>query len=120
MVDSRILINRISEAVRTLGSASGNRVLTFWANRRAGKTTFLNRVYAFYANSSTVPLGPWDASSIAPEILMQEILNAVGNVSSENRKIVLIDNLNELLRLIVAVSYSLISEPDNLSIAQKR
>ena len=114
--DSRILIDRISEAVRTLGSASGNRVLTFWANRGAGKTTFLNRVYAFYANSSIVPLGPWDASSIAPETLMQEILNAVGNVSSENRKIVLIDNLDELLR--VSRSGELFSKFENQIIYQ--
>ncbi|MGB9873030.1 MAG: hypothetical protein ACPLYD_15405, partial [Anaerolineae bacterium] len=111
-------------------SAGGPALLIFWAGRGGGKTSFLRFLRETYINAhDTTLLGPWDFSSSLPEALGPEILTAVKEAPASNRKLVLLDNLDELLRINNSEPFStfehrvlqeLIGRGDTLIIATSR
>ena len=87
----------VKESITRLSTLEGPSVLTFWAGPGGGKTTFLNVVRDKYARDALLVSGPWDFRSSPPEVLASQVLTAVRDAPNESKKLVLLDNLDELL-----------------------
>ena len=88
----------IQNALGCLLAPENPRLFTFWAGRGGGKTTFLSFLREMFTNANDVLLlGPWDFRSSLPETLASQVLASVQEAPAGARKIVLLDNLDELL-----------------------
>jgi hypothetical protein len=74
------------------------RLLNFWTYRGGGKTTFLDNLKMMLALPDIMMVGLWDVAASPVEEIMQGILHAV-NASFHTWKVVLLDNLDHLLRI---------------------
>jgi len=94
----RELLHVVQQALERLSGGTGPALLTFWASRGGGKTTFLTMVRDT-CNSvmDVIPLGPWDASPISSDHFAREVLAAVEAAPENKKKVVLLDNLDTLL-----------------------
>jgi hypothetical protein len=87
----------VGESITCLSTPDEPSILTFWAGPGGGKTTFLNIVRDKYAGDTLLLSGPWDFRSSPPEVLASQVLTAVRDAPDESKKLVLLDNLDELL-----------------------
>ena len=93
-----ILIKIILTALIHL-SETGSQVYTFWSGRGGGKSTFLDLVGQ---KLSIIPdihlLGKWDIRRVTFDQLSIEVLSALENAPKKQKKVVLLDDLDSLLR----------------------
>ena len=92
------LIALCAKALDALPDNSEPALLTFWTFRGGGKTTFLHSLSTALAAPEVAVVGLWDAAAIKLDRMIQEILQAV-EASSGVKKVILLDNLDALLRL---------------------
>lgn len=91
------MLSIIQSALQQL--SKGNPVLLlFWAGRGGGKTTFLEFLKRSLQANDIVLLGPWDCRSPLSGDLATQILTAIERVPRDARKLLLLDNIDELLR----------------------
>jgi hypothetical protein len=91
------LIEICIKALAALPEDSAPALLNFWTYRGGGKTTFLRLAGKALSTSEVDSLGPWNVLGATTENLVTEILQAV-NRSTKMKKVVLLDNLDALLR----------------------
>ena len=91
------LIKLCSQSLNGLSDESAPALLNFWTYRGGGKTTFLHHVAKALSAPEVEIIGPWDVLGSKFEDLMSEILMAVSE-SSKAKKVVLLDNIDVLLR----------------------
>lgn len=84
--------------LRMLPEHIETRLLNFWTYRGGGKTTFLHRLKTALAAPEVAIVGLWDAAALEIDQIIYEILHAV-EASSHAKKVVLLDNLDHLLRM---------------------
>ncbi len=95
------LVYTVQESLMRLHKEDALAVLDFWAPRGGGKTTFLSLLCTAWADllSEVVLLGPWDARAMPPSQMAHDILVAIDKAPIEKRKLVLVDNLDNLLKI---------------------
>jgi hypothetical protein len=91
------ILAMVEESITRLSTPDGPSILTFWAGPGGGKTTFLNMVRNKYAGDTLLVSGPWDFRSSPPEALASQVLTSVQEAPAGASKLVLLDNLDELL-----------------------
>ena len=92
------LLGEVIKAQEKLNSRDGILLLTFRGSKGCGRTTFLNVVKEKFSNSDEVGIaGFWDASDSKASDLSRSISDAIDNQDSKH-KLVLIDNLDALLK----------------------
>ena len=92
------LLDVVNKAQQNLASQDNALLLTFWGSKGCGRTTFLNVVKEKFSMNSKVGIaGFWDASRNQASDLSSAILKAVNNQDAK-QKLVLIDNLDALLK----------------------
>jgi len=93
------LFKKIISALKKIkGSADTPLLIIFWGSRGSGKTTFLNTVKEkLSANSDIEILGFWNAGDFTASTLSNSIKESIGEKSSKT-KLILIDNLDSLLK----------------------
>lgn len=91
------LINICLAVLRSLPGRVETQLLNFWTYRGGGKTTFLHNLKTALAVPDVTVIGLWDAAVFQVEEIIQEVLHAV-DASSHTWKVVLLDNLDHLLR----------------------
>lgn len=99
--DGQMWIELMEICVRALAKLPGSgetRLLNFWTYRGGGKTTFLHGLMTALAAPDVAIAGLWDAATLEIERSIQEILHVVETLS-EAKKVVLLDNLDHLLRV---------------------
>ena len=93
------LLSIVEKALARLSEPDGPALLTFWAGCGGGKTTLLRLLRELYSNEGdATPLGPWDARSLSHDVPAQEVLAVIEGAPPEKKKLVLLDDLDELLR----------------------
>lgn len=93
------LLSKVQDALEQLAKGDRSVLLVLWAGRGGGKTTVLNLLRERYATAKDISLlGPWDARSYSFQVLASQVLSALESSPAESRKLILLDNLDELLR----------------------
>jgi len=88
-----LCLNMLAQSIQT----AEIRLLNFWTYRGGGKTTFLHRLKAVLDIPNVALAGLWDVAVSNIENIIPEILHAV-EISSQEKKVVLLDNIDHLLR----------------------
>ncbi len=92
------LIKLCLDVLARLTQTAEIRLLDFWTYRGGGKTTFLHRLKAALDRPDVAVIGLWDVAVSEMEYLIREILQAL-EISPLQKKVVLLDNIDHLLRI---------------------
>jgi hypothetical protein len=94
------LILIIQSNLDQLSEPGGPVLFALWAGRGGGKTTILGLIGEQSSDlKATTTLGPWDFRLSPSEVLASQVLTTVRVAPNESRKLILLDNLDELLRI---------------------
>ncbi len=90
---NELCLNVLAQLTRT----AETRLLNFWTYRGGGKTIFLHSLKTALGVPDVALTGLWDVAVFDIEHIIQEILQAF-EMSSQEKKVVLLDNIDHLLR----------------------